>query len=310
MFIPDSKAGKWLAWCGTVGGILFIIRDNIKIVKENYELATVLTLSLFLVIFFVYIVWREYNVSRKERYANICANQHRCIHLLRDLTTILTRNLKSISSQKEKQLLIDNCITILQDVLTEFSTTFSILTGTLCRASIKSIYEKDGELYVYTLARDKKSADANFEQDQKRFKENLDPLKENIDFKLLYEKFGQNQRCFFSNNLALRRNYCTSSFKIYGYPPDNISFFQRIVTFFKKDNVDNWPLPYISTIVWPIQQRDTQTLKIEKPECIGFLAIDSDSRGVFRKKWDFHLGAEVADALFHPLLLFSRLYKA
>ena len=72
----------------------------------------------------------------------------------------------------------------------------------------------------------------------------------------------------------------------------------------------DWPLPYRSTIVWPIQQRESRLLPLRaNVGCIGFLAIDSESRNVFRENWDFPIGAAVSDSLFHPLKFYASLNK-
>ena len=306
MFIPDSKIGKLIAWVAAFVALIIVIRDYCSIAKTQHEVITNATISGLLIIFLVYSVYREFTISRKEKYANINSHQHRCIHLLRDLQTIILRSQSHSDHSNNISLdTIGSCNSILESLLTEFSSLYSMLTGTLCRTSIKSIYEHDNKLYVYTLARDAKSSDLNSESDMKRYNDHQDALEENEDFNLLYDGFGPNKRCFFCNDLSSRRNYSTSSYKLYGFPTSEISFFDKVISFTKVDK--NWPLPYNSTIVWPIQQRETNTLKLDEPECIGFLAVDSESKNVFKRKWDFHIGAEIADALFHPLLLLSPL---
>jgi hypothetical protein len=37
---------------------------------------------------------------------------------------------------------------------------------------------------------------------------------------------------------------------------------------------------------------------------LGFLTIDSESRGVFVDRWDVQIAFAMADALFHPLRRF------
>lgn len=42
-------------------------------------------------------------------------------------------------------------------------------------------------------------------------------------------------------------------------------------------------------------------LSFQEIGCIGFLAIDSPHRGVFKQHWDSWIGAGVADTLCHPI---------
>lgn len=70
-----------------------------------------------------------------------------------------------------------------------------------------------------------------------------------------------------------------------------------------------WTLPYVATIVWPVQQKESEVLLVEDEGCIAYLTVDSKHRGVFKEQFDLYLGAGVADALFHPLSLFSDLTR-
>lgn len=296
MLIPDTKAGKWVGWVIGVAGILSLAKDFI--IKDSKTAEFVLAIGIISLLFLLigYLCWREYNVSRKEKYANINESMHRCVHILRDLTTF---SLEKRDTPSDDILRLS--LQALTEVLTEFVTCFSMLTGTSCRATIKAIYTQEGQLYVNTIARDNKSRDLCFDSDKKRYNNHEDPIDDNDDFLLIHKKYGPSSKCFFCNDLTIKRNYKNSSFKIYGNPPENILSFRRFLPFLSKE--EDWPLPYKSTIVWPIQQRDSSSLRIDGQMCIAFLAIDSESRGVFKKKWDFHIGAEIADALYYPLTL-------
>ena len=64
-----------------------------------------------------------------------------------------------------------------------------------------------------------------------------------------------------------------------------------------------WLLDYRSAIVWPIQQ--TQSEYMGDKEWFGFLAIDSQSAGVFEEEWDAQVGAEIAEQLFVTLWFYK-----
>lgn len=300
MFLPDSNIGKWVAWFAAIVGISLAVRDFFHFVDDKAEVISASVIAGLLVFFVLYSIVREALTSRKEKYANINSHRHQCIHIVRDLITYLEK--EQCVSHNERTLKQIRSITsqLLTKFLNEFAVIFSMLTGTNCRATIKAIYRKEDKLYVYTLARDETSRNVNWKKDQERFEKDADPIDKNEDFQILYKDYGPNNRCFFCNDLTIRRNYETSSFDaVQQRPAMDITITSRIRAIFSWK--DDWPLPYRSTIVWPTQQSPNPEIQINKPECIGFLAIDSESRNVFKERWDFYIGAEVADALFHAL---------
>ena len=297
------RINAWISVITLIVGISLTIKNYVISAEKGFYI-TQWTVSLLLIFFIAIIIFREITTLRKEKYANINEHRHRCIHLLRDLTTFL---LTQVEKQKNNSNNLDGVRkrtqTILTEILNEVSTNFSMLTGTLCRATIKTIYKNEDKIYVFAFARDGKSRHANLKKDKERREKNMDPIEENEDFQLLYEDFGPKQCCFFSNNLITRRSYRTSSFKVYDYPPENITFWDVVLQHL--GIYRNWALPYKSTIVWPIQQLENPDLEFKVLGCVGFLAIDSESRNVFKKRWDCPIGAEIADALFHPINLLS-----
>jgi hypothetical protein len=308
MNISDTKIGKWLAWFATVFGLfIVVIKDFIGADKNTSDLITSITVCTLLFLSFIILIVREITLSRKIKYVSINKYLHNCIHDLRDWSTFLFQKLNDIKSQ---QINIEdiNSISInqLSSMLTELASAFSILTGASCRTAIKTIYEKNGRLYVTALARDKISMQENLNKDEQRYKDNSDPVNDNEDFEMLYSKFSLKIRCFFCNDLTKKRFYKNTSFKVYGQPSDNIDLIASINSIIGKS--EKWTLPYKSTIVWPIQQQGASFLTIKHKECFGFLCIDSESRNVFNKDWDIYIGAEVADALYHPLFLYKEIF--
>ena len=63
-------------------------------------------------------------------------------------------------------------------------------------------------------------------------------------------------------------------------------------------------------MIFPIRQEESNALQFAAAGCIGFLAIDSAFKGVFQPRFDGPLGSSLAEALFHPLWLYSQLLGA
>lgn len=275
--------------------IVFSIKKYIDFSEGTFELILTSTISAILILLLVFLVIREIMSGRKEKYANITEQMHYSSHISRDILSYLDDVNVEELEEKDKQRVFTVVTSSIIDILDRVSITYSMLTGTHCRAAIKTVYEKDGKLYVRTLARDTTSYESNYKTDKKRYNNNYDLIEENDDFDLLYnDESMPGESYFFCNNLIKRRNYDTSSFKVYEEPGKELNWYD--IMFCK-----GWTLPYRSTIVWPIQQRKNRCLYFDEIGCIGFLAVDSDSRGVFNKKWDPWLGASIADTIFHPI---------
>ena len=274
--------------------IVFSLNRFIGFSDEWFEIILTSTVSVGFILLLIFLVVREIMSSRKEKYANITEKHHFCFHTTRDIETFLNDIDPASLTEKDKEHIFTAATNGYIKILDGVATIYSMLTGTRCRATIKTIYEKDGKLFVRTLARDADSYEHNFETDIQRFEDNKDAIEENEDFELLYDEKQPGQSCFFCNNLIERRIYKTSSFKVYGEPNKEMSWYERM-------RCKGWTLPYRSAIVWPIQQKKNRYFAFDEIGCIGFLAVDSESRGVFKKNWDTWLGAGIADALFHPI---------
>lgn len=272
--------------------ILYSLHNFIGFSKNTFEFILTLTVSFTLILILIIFVTRQLISTRKEKYANITEKHHSCFHIARDIQSFLNEfNLQTLNDKDKEHVFFVTTIGLIK-ILDNVATMYSMLTGTRCRAAIKTIYQKEDKLFVRTLARDTASYEKNFEKDKQRFKENIDSIEENEDFQLLYEENIPGQNYFFCNNLIKRKNYKTSSFKLYGNPNQ---------TWYEKSFCKGWTLPYRSTIVWPIQQKKNTYFHFKEIGCIGFLSIDSESRGVFKKNWDTWLGGGISDAVFHPI---------
>ncbi len=274
--------------------IIFSLNKYMGFSDSIFEIILSSTISGMFLLLLVFIVVREVMSGRKEKYANITEQMHYCSHISRDIASYLNEIDPSALNDKSKKHVFSASTNSIIKILDRISTTYSMLTGTRCRASIKTIYKKNHKLYVRTLARDTMSYESNSKTDKKRYNSNDDSIEENEDFGMLYDDSTPGESYFICNNLIKRRNYTTSSFKVYGKPDKELNWYETITC-------KRWPLPYRSAIVWPIQQKENRFLHFDGIGCIGFLAVDSESRGVFNKKWDPWLGAGIADSLFHPI---------
>lgn len=245
--------------------------------------------------------WREYQTIRKERYANIVPYLHQALHELRNIESYLElRKPGEGASANEHEQYVSHLRTMFRDVLDRLTLIFVSLTSTYCRASIKLTYERDGQLYFYTLARDVGSEQKLRDRDRRRVRDNHDPLNRNRQFTRL---FSPDEDCwhFISNDLTAEADFSTTSMTAY-----NPEYHQRVEPSRLIDRLrgHKWPLPYKSTIACAIRQGSFDQADNVEQVVLGFLTIDSESRGVFVERWDVQISFAIADALFHPLRLF------
>src|SRR5207249_8901276 len=132
--------------------------------------------------------------------------------------------------------------------------------------------ERPRYLLVRTYARDSINATA-------KEPEQADFLNENTD---LCELFANpHQRCFFENDLP--KLHAKGGYRNSHLPTQPF---------------DEWPLPYRSAIVWPIRRLGVESQLHPEHELLGFLCVDSASTRVFVHRYDFEIGALIADALY------------
>ena len=181
---------------------------------------------------------------------------------------------------------------------------FRSLTSTNCRSSIKLTYEHNQELYFYTYARDHASSGRYRDSDRKRIRENHDPLNSNKRFAELFSPKEANWH-YFSNNLSKDSEFQTTSMT--AYKPELIL---GLNSHRRRFSMFNWPLPYRSTISCVIRQGSCNLMEERNSEVLGFLTVDSESRGVFIEKWDTQIVFSLADAIFVPLKQITRIQSA
>ena len=133
--------------------------------------------------------------------------------------------------------------------------------------------------------------------DEHRRDEYLDALKDNSDFLRLWSPDIADAGVFFSDDLRNEDGYETSSFNYRWNIEDNPNRNRR----------SDWPLWYVSTIVWPIRQEKNEALGIHSYTQHGFLTVDSRVPHVFDRETHVVMGRMLANALFPVLDLYTEL---
>lgn len=293
--------GGWLL--GAVGVVLASISgwDLVDAWDFNQTTASYIANGYLLglvTVAFGFMAFRQYQTIRKEKYANITSHLHSINHILRDLQTFLDEQRPSEGATREQALSYRReAKRKFVQVLEELANIFRTITSTHCRASIKLLYAGDDadELYFWTYARDPRSEEECRDRDQRRVRTNHDALNKNKRFAQLFSA-DESLWHYMCNNLASDASFSTTSMT--AYKPDHAD---SIPNGFRALFSRRWPLPYRSTLSCAIRQGSFDLHEERQSQVIGFLTVDSESRGVFVEKWDKQLIFSVADALFRPL---------
>lgn len=285
-----AAAAALLAYFHGFGLISYFVESQDRLhLAANIYLAT---LFFFMIVLTVY---RQWISIRKERYANITPLLHQILHQIRNLNTYVKTKEPRDGSPDQYQQFIDNCKIMFGRVLDQVNNVFRSLTSTHCRTSIKLTYTKDGGLFVYTLTRDQASRERCLIMDRDRVASNHDPLSKNPQFARMLSD-SEDVWHYVCNDLTRDKDFRATS--LTAYAPDYATSAAR---FFSRER---WPLPYKSTITCVIRQPPFDMNSSLPSEVLGFLAVDSESRGVFEKRWDVQIMFAVADALYGPTSAF------
>jgi hypothetical protein len=247
---------------------------------------------------FALLVYRVVVSARKEKFANITPSMHSIVSGCKDLQSeLLARQFDGEEPSKaEAEKLFKDGQRRLREICDGLARVFAMLTSTHCRAAIKVITQgSDGRLYVLTLARDNATHHRQPLLDKMRFERGIDPLEDNSEFMRLADDADPSY-VFFSNDLSKERKFKCTSEAAYRMQTD------RRRPLIERIRSDPWLLPYRSTITVAIRNSE-ETLAAGEPSVVGFLAVDSESRGVFNARWDPPLCSLIAEALFHPVNL-------
>jgi hypothetical protein len=299
--------GLWLRavleFVGALGAVLggfeifkYFFHDETarSLLAQIYVLATTIILGTVL-------AWREIFYSRKEKYANIVGYVQQASQVIMELHTLIQeRAPASDCPDRERKDFSELFRSRVALALDQLNLCFVSLTGTHCRTSIKMTYDIGGEPYYYTLARDQGSQQKWRDMDNRRIDCNHDPLRKNAQYARLLD--GSNSVWhYFCNDLTNEEDFLSSSFSAYDVKWGETGAASSKGIFRKGRK---WPLPYRSTIVSTIRQSPGSFVSTQKTLVLGFVTVDSESRGVFVERWDVPLVNALADALYHPLKMF------
>jgi hypothetical protein len=284
------------------GGTSLIVGITANTTIREWVLS--LSLTLIVVIALLTLAYREWSRAKPTRVADTMQNQARASELLRDLHVFMRKKLaQSRSGEVVSSETILQAKASIEEILNVYSNIYSIITATKCRLSIKMVDFGDiglfssseaniGEhIYVFTLARDTSSTRENKNADLKREKEKLDQLIKNTDFLSLWDMEHDDTGFFHSPDLRAEKEYESSSLTFWRTKQENPGSVA----------IKDWPLPYRSTIVWPIRQEPRSDLGLEGYDTVGFLAVDSPMPCAFDIGTNAPIGTILANGL-HPIL--------
>jgi hypothetical protein len=256
-----------------------------------------MTLSCMALLLLSWTVYYTYSTSRKEKYANISEKYNSISVKLRDIHVHLAEMFHTSQNRivLEKSLILATAH--LASAMDQIAALYSMITGTRCRSAIK-VVQRDGEnIWVHALVRDEISASENLISDKERNEKRFDRIEANADFNLLFDPTKRDQGFYLNNDLTQGdiKNSSKSYYLAKASAENDYDSVKRV----------GWPLPYRSTIVWPIRVMPNQSFGFSEVDCLGFLAIDSESRNVFDERWDAQIGGSVANYLYSVLTIYS-----
>ena len=303
-----SLAGTGFYWLlvllGALGG-LEIVTSLFAVSFGPVEVVAVTALSMTTFALLIFAAIKLWNAGRKENYANIAIYQSEISHKLKCINIAIAELRKKqkdgVSASPDQ---INDIKGKFVELLDDVARIFGQLSSTRCRATIKTVggYDDpagaDPRPYVVAFARDSASHRLNKRDDQRRAELKIDLVESNTDFDLLFDKGRADKGYFFSNDLVKLSPRLNSS---------SIKFLESKSPHNSASNDHNWMLPYRSAIVWPIRQMPEDNLHTDDERCVGFLAIDSESRRAFEERWDVPLGESIAESLFHPIVKLGEL---
>lgn len=267
-----------LSFASSIVTIAFAWLDLGKKTSAEGKLA-IIVLAAFVVALFIFAVRQEYAYSRKARYAES----------LRYLGHAFAR-LQSLACEKSD---ISHIKSGCEAACNDLSAALTLISATHCSVCIKALKNADAtaadtHLEVVTLCRD-----TNSEVRETSTGGHVHFADQNTDFTHIHERLGTPTGHFLSNFLPSIPGYQNSSFASYGRPAQ-INW-PIIGTIFRDAT---WPLPYKSTVVVPISTVRTEP---KYGKLVGYLCVDSRSRGAFRRRYDVEVLFAVAGCLYDVL---------
>jgi len=285
---------------GAVTGLMAWLLSFLDVSTPAAQLVQSLTLLGILLIGILAFFGREIMIARKEKYANVTRHTHLVFHRIRDVSYYLSAYLDDELDGRDARTVLENAELCISALLADIARVFEILTGTTCRACIKTFALVDGSPYMFTLTRDPSSLAEECDRDKHRGENLTDPLVQNEHFKALYT---MKESYYFNNDLPGTEDYRSTSLLAYR----NVFDDNTKAPVWNGGKLAHWPLPYRSTIVCAIRHLAPADFEQAGVGVVGLLGIDSTSRNVFHEEWDAHLALAFADALMVPLQLQSKI---
>lgn len=271
-FIKNISLGDVLAFCGLIISFIALLNASSDV--------SILIFAIYIVLLAILLVEREFDYSRKARYAEAMSALHKCSHRFRDAFHEIIQGQDKERVRKE-----------IRELLIPFANAFTLITSTRCRACIKiinvkksqkdkrdNIETKKRKYYAETFARSD-TPDLSLDKDKEA------DIEKNTDFSKI---FFRQENYYMCNNLINQNPYLNSN-----WPSDPDE---------RKKFIEREEYDYISAVVWPIQSKPATPF--DKPVVIAFLCVDSLSRNVFTRRYDIDTGAIIADSLYPILKVF------
>jgi hypothetical protein len=268
-----------LSFASSLVTIAFAWLDLGKKTSAEGKIA-ILVLAAFVVALFIYAARQEFAYSRKARYAESLRYLGHAFARLQSLACDQESNISQIQSGCEA-------------ACNDLSAALTLISATHCSVCIKALKNADPagadpHLEVATLCRDTNSGTRETSTGR-----HVHFADQNTDFNHIHERLGTPTGHFLSNYLPYVPGYQNSSFAAYGRPTQ-INF--PIIGALVRDAT--WTLPYKSTVVVPISTERTDS---KYGKLVGYLCVDSRSRGAFKRRYDVEVLFAVAGCLYDVL---------
>lgn len=300
--------GALVSWLATVIGIvagLGSLLASMASTETWREFIWGWTLVAIAGIAFTFFALSHFKRAKGRALANTIGQQSHASRILRDTRSFLRIHARA-ARQGETGRTWEGARSQIEAALTAYANVYSATTGARCRMCVKLIRVRNStgplppmpsDLFLYALARDSTPATENRVHDQKRSEEYLDALVDNYDFLKLWSPDEADDGVFISDDLRKEADYVSSS----------MNYRQNVEGNPNKSRGSDWPLWYISTIVWPIRQERNETLGIESDDHQGFLSVDSRMRGACDREVHVPIGTALANALYPVIDLYTEI---
>lgn len=310
---------NWLTSCCTIVACCLAVCALFKypVISED-ETAKIFAWFLISLVTIVLCYIGFHSRKRYNYYARCGTYYHQVAHIFRDSLAQLQDNGNLYNSEEAGR---DAFISILEQALDSISEMLTFSIGKKCSVSFKEIkrtspeppapqnshskkkkkkkkvdasketIDEETTTTIITLARDRGSRQTRINT-LERGAPSPHAVENNTDFHQLFSKIDNMGSSFFACNdlkkLWCQNGYSNSSFLIYGEP--------TFIPLLEYKYITRWPLPYKSTMVFPVRYDPKDKTKI--PRHCGFLCFDSPHKNAFNLDKMPDIGASFADLFY------------